>query len=173
MCLLELLHRLHRRSVPLPIRAAAKRAIFAERRLNFGNPVRRRRLLPALPRTGPLRRFSVMSACGVVLGSRRRGAGALFRRARRIALRQNPRPAYTHSASYQTRQRQTTGYKHLHSLKEKREANTPPFPIGYCWPSAAGTTPDKNTVNTRSLSCRRSTLNTTFCPGFSLLTAFR
>src|SRR5271163_3433797 len=38
--------------------------------------------------------------------------------------------------------------------------------LGYCWFSA-GTTPGRNTVNTRSLSCRRRTLNTTWSPGLS------
>jgi hypothetical protein len=170
MRLLKLPHGVYRGIVPLTVRGSAKRAIFAQCRLNLGNPVRRRRLLPALPYARLFCGFAVMSTRGAMF-CRGRGRIARFRR---IALGPCDRAiAYTYSVSDQTRHRQTTRCKHSHSPKERGGVSASPSQMIYCWPSAVGTTPDKYTVNIRSLSCRRRTLKTTFCPGFSLLTALR
>jgi hypothetical protein len=93
----------------------------------------------------------------------------------RLALRPRTGSTYTQSADYQKRQSCVdTSVRSPHNQDENKKGRPESLPEIYCcWLSAAGTTPDRYTVRVRSLSCFRSTLNTTFCPGFSLATALR
>jgi len=149
---LILFHCLNRGIVPFPVRRACIRTISRQCALNFRNSIRRRRFLPRLP---PRTLFSFFRSGLMRTG--RAGWRFLFcRRTLRLrSLSRYTQPCY----------------------KNKQQGWENDFSADHCllfssyWTFSAGTTPGKNTVRIRSLSCRRRTLNTTFCPGLSLVTA--
>jgi hypothetical protein len=161
---LEVFHRPDRGIVPCTIRSAVERSFFAERLLNLRNPVASRGLLPPLlpASAGVLGRPMRLAGCRS-RGRLRCLLGLLFRRA----------SAHTRACRYQQRQAQVNSSSQIHtssldfpSWTRSEVRDTP-----YCLLSA-GTTPGRKTVKVWSFCPRRRTLNTTFCPGLSLATAF-
>jgi hypothetical protein len=161
MRFLEFPGRLNGRSVPLPIRFSREGTVFRERLLNLGNAVGSGSLLPPLPPARfprfsfPVRRAPRFGRSGLV---RRRALR--FRRTRK------------HTQSRRKKQRQGRVGRFSESHSEWCWVWLSRYRRRYCWPSA-GTLPDKYSVRIRSLSCRRSTLNTTSSPFFSFVTVLR
>ena len=79
--------------------------------------------------------------------------------------------AYTHTCCNKQRQCQACCFSQSHWLLQRKGDKF--VSLSYCFGFSAGTTPERNIVKTRSLSCRRMTLNTTFSPGFNFDTAAR
>jgi hypothetical protein len=169
---LKLFHRVHRGVVPFSSRRIRVGPVFCQRLLNLRNSLRGRSHLPLvfLARTD----FFCGSVPTLARALRRSclGGGRLRLGCRR--LRDANASKHTRACRHQQRQAQVHRSSQNHPASVSNQLRTPCHPVrpvSYCLLSA-GTTPGRNTVNVRSLSPRRRTLNTTFSPGFRAATAF-